>query len=123
MDPKAYFQELAELPHDEVKARITETLHKFYEASAEERANRMKGMLTALSETSEETHMKVIKARLEAMAELAEEIRSPVMATGAQVMASLPSNVIEREQRLTQKVAPELSEAAKKIVQNLMQNT
>ena len=121
MDPKEIMNTFAELPVEEVTNRITNTLGKLSEAPETERANMMNGLMSALSEQSEETHAKVIQARFEAIAKLSSEAKSYILSAGAQSMISQPESFKEREQRLAKQIAPNLSEPAKKIMQEVLE--
>ncbi len=121
MNPKAYFQEIAELPYEQGKSNVSETLNKMYKMSEEKRVNFLSKLTIALSETSEETQAKVIRARIEALAESSEEIRSAIMATWMNVAPNVPKAVRENEEKIVHQVVPKLSDSAKQMLQGISQ--
>lgn len=120
MDPKEYMNKIAELPVEEITIRMTDTFSKLYEAPEAERVNQMNALMMALSEHSEETHAKIIQARFEAFTKVSPEVKSAILSAGGQSMASQPESYQEREQRLMKQIAPNLSEPAKGIMQELL---
>ncbi|MFX0114647.1 MAG: hypothetical protein ACFFB3_08870 [Candidatus Hodarchaeota archaeon] len=121
MNPKEYFQEVAELPYEQAKTNVSETFYKIYEMSEEKRADFMTELTIALSETSEETQSKVIRARIEVLAEASEEMRSAIMAAWMKVAPRVPKAIRENEEKRVKQVVPTLSAPAKRMLQEIGQ--
>ncbi|MHA2295549.1 MAG: hypothetical protein ACXAEU_18960 [Candidatus Hodarchaeales archaeon] len=120
MDMKEYFDTLSKLPVDEVTVKITETLNMLNSAPEGERSTRLNALMEALAEQPEDVHAKVIQARFEAFTRVSPEVKSSILVVGAQVMGKQPENFQKREQLLVQKIAPNLSDSAKSVMQEFI---